>query len=183
MTRPQSRKTNIIAFGDVFIICLCDISRWLVAACQFQSNHILHGCINTISQTYSPTYISELWIFLSDNNVLAMCSIVYNYENKLSHCNKSGVFYFDDDITSFIRVYMCIVCAYQVSFNDQTPKLNLWIYHIGLHSYLSVALYIHYRQKIWNIFCFSDFSHFYGVCMVFLYLIYFPTSRYYFGGS
>ena len=44
-------------------------------------------------------------------------------------------------------------------------------------------VYIHYRQKIWNIFGFSDFSQFCGVCIVFLYLKYIPTSRYYFGGS
>ena len=34
-------------------------------------------------------------------------------------------------------------------------------------NYLS---YIRYRQKIWNIFYFSDFLHFCGVCRVFLYL-------------
>ena len=31
---------------------------------------------------------------------------------------------------------------------------------------------IHYRQKIWNIFYFSDFLHSCGVCRVFLYLKY-----------
>ena len=46
-----------------------------------------------------------------------------------------------------------------------------------------VSRHIHYRQKIWNIFYFSDFSHFSGVCMVCLHLKYIPTSRYYFGGS
>ena len=43
--------------------------------------------------------------------------------------------------------------------------------------------FLHYRQKIWNIFYFSDFLHFCGVCMAFLYLKYIPTSRYYFWGS
>ena len=42
---------------------------------------------------------------------------------------------------------------------------------------------IHYRQKIWNIFYFSDFMHFCGVCRVFLYLKYFLTSRRYFWRS
>ena len=37
--------------------------------------------------------------------------------------------------------------------------------------------------KKWNIFYFSDYLHFCGVCRVFLYLKYIPTSRYYFGGS
>ena len=41
--------------------------------------------------------------------------------------------------------------------------------------------YIHYRQKIWNNFHLSDFLVFCGVCRVFLYLIYIPRSRYYFG--
>ena len=49
-----------------------------------------------------------------------------------------------------------------------------------IHLYLS---YIHYRQKIWNIFCFSDFLHICGVCRVFLSLKYIHTSRYYFLGS
>ena len=36
--------------------------------------------------------------------------------------------------------------------------------------------------KIWNIFHFSDFLAFCGVFRVIPYLIYIPTSRYYFGG-
>ena len=43
--------------------------------------------------------------------------------------------------------------------------------------------FIHYRQKIWNIFYLSHFLHFCGVCRVYLYLKYIPTSRYYFLGS
>ena len=42
---------------------------------------------------------------------------------------------------------------------------------------------IHYRQKIWNIFIFSDFLHFCGVCRLFLYLKYIATGIYYFWGS
>ena len=42
---------------------------------------------------------------------------------------------------------------------------------------------IHYRQKIWNIFYFSDFFHFWGVCRVFLNVKYISTNRYYFWGS
>ena len=51
--------------------------------------------------------------------------------------------------------------------------------------YLHVNIYIliHYRQKIWNIFYFSDFLHFCGMCRVFLYLKYIPPNRYYFWGA
>ena len=38
-------------------------------------------------------------------------------------------------------------------------------------------------KKICNIFCIIDFLHFCGLCRVFLYLRYIPTSRYYFWGS
>ena len=41
---------------------------------------------------------------------------------------------------------------------------------------------IHYRQKIWNIFHFSDFVVFCEVCWVYLYLIDIPTNRYNFWG-
>ena len=41
---------------------------------------------------------------------------------------------------------------------------------------------LHYRQKIWNNFHFTDFFVFCGVSRVYFYLIYIPTSRYYFWG-
>ena len=43
--------------------------------------------------------------------------------------------------------------------------------------------YVHYRQKLWNIFHFSGFLHFCGSWRVFLCLKYIPTGRYYFFGS
>ena len=48
------------------------------------------------------------------------------------------------------------------------------------HKYLCNSRNIHYRQKLWNIFQFSNFCVFYGVCRVFLYLICISTSRCYF---
>ena len=67
-------------------------------------------------------------------------------------------------------------------------KRTVWLVHesnqyIDTHTYIHIYIYIHYRQKIWNIFCFSDFLHFCGWCRVFLYLKYFLPSRYYFWRS
>ena len=43
--------------------------------------------------------------------------------------------------------------------------------------------FIHYRQKLWNIFHFGDFLHFCGAWRVFLSLKCIPKSRYYFLGD
>ena len=46
----------------------------------------------------------------------------------------------------------------------------------------NISRMIHYRQTIWIFFSFQRFFLFCGVCRVYLYLVYIPTSRYYFLG-
>ena len=57
----------------------------------------------------------------------------------------------------------------------QNPKIDRNILPYTFITYMayaaswSIQIYIHYRQKIWNIFYFSEFLHFCGGCRVFLY--------------
>ena len=71
----------------------------------------------------------------------------------------------------FCRRYLEINLSEKESRNLQQTGLS------ELHEY------INYRQKLWNIFYYSNCLHFYGVRMVLLYLKYIPANRYYFWGS
>ena len=83
------------------------------------------------------------------------------------------------------HLFLCMVClkpaepakCYKLPYLNSCCANQLkWI----IHKRFSL---LHYRQKIWNIFYFSDFLHFCGVCRAFLYLRYISTSKYYFWGS
>ena len=79
---------------------------------------------------------------------------------------------------------MDLLPTYLISVNEIGPDLFLlpsYIFRFKIH--VMNIIYIHYRQKIWNIFYFTDFLHFCGVCRLFLYLKYISTRKYYFGGS
>ena len=74
-------------------------------------------------------------------------------------------------IWRFINFLHCLLLCYVIQSCYSIPCYN------GIR-----MQQLHYWQKIWNIFHYSDFFLFCGVSMVIRYLIYIPTSRYYFWG-